>query len=207
MQANGAASKGYGKALARSVIFGALFGVPLAVLLSYCAWLPLLIGLFFFVLGGLLVGALMYRLAAEARPVPVRAVRAATLSVVAVMFVVSMLTEYSAKRSHLQRDLALAAAKSRKISDRQQWQQLQMQAAEHVQQVFGKYGPGPVGYWLWAAASGRMAGLAGQAGGEVVLSQRQLFWLIRVALSAVLLGLGMFMVTGELARPERTNDS
>ncbi|MCO6438224.1 MAG: hypothetical protein J5J06_14110 [Phycisphaerae bacterium] len=51
-----------------AVVIGAVVGTPLAWLLSHAAFLPFFLGLFFFALFGLVVGALMHRIAAAGRP-------------------------------------------------------------------------------------------------------------------------------------------
>jgi len=187
--------------LIRAAAITAAVGVPVAVLLAYLAWLPYLIGLFFWLLGGLLVGAFFYRLASACRPYPVWPVRAAVGAVVALMFATAMLTEYYVKRSHLSRDLALAAARKQKISP-QQWADLLLAADAHVRAQLGQYGPGAIGYWVWAALDGRISGSKDLAGVEVTLSQRRLGWVFRVVLSAVFLAMGVLSQAVDLTRLE-----
>jgi hypothetical protein len=52
-----------------SVVWGAIAATPLAILLSQLGLLFMFLGLFFFILFGLLIGAVMYRLGAPRRPI------------------------------------------------------------------------------------------------------------------------------------------
>ncbi len=60
----------YREVLARTGFIIALIGVPFMILLMYCAWLPVMMGMYFFILGGLLLGGIWYRMARRIRPAP-----------------------------------------------------------------------------------------------------------------------------------------
>ncbi len=72
---------------------GVLTGIPIGWLLSYAAFLLAMLGLFFFMLFGLLVGAFMYRVAEHARPIGRWHIHCGTLIVVLSTWVVSMAVE------------------------------------------------------------------------------------------------------------------
>ena len=51
-----------------SILAAALVSLPLAVVLSWAAMLPFMLGTFFFMLFGLLIGAVVFRIARPGRP-------------------------------------------------------------------------------------------------------------------------------------------
>src|SRR3990172_853649 len=63
---------------------GTVVSLPLAWLLSYAAMLPFYLGLFFFMLFGLVIGAVAFRVAAPGRPYHRFAVLAGTTLIVGV---------------------------------------------------------------------------------------------------------------------------
>jgi hypothetical protein len=194
--------------LNRSAGIATLIGVPFIILLMYCAWLPLLMGMYFFILGGLLVGAIWYRLAARVRPVPAGAVRLRMFAILAVLVAIYMLSEYFVKRGHLARDMAKLTIKMRPVSgptelQASEWQAREREAAEHVRRSLRQYGPGPVGYWIWAATDGRLPPMGPYTGKESIeLRQRQAFYVLRVVASVVLLWYGLRLMAKDLARAD-----
>lgn len=63
-----------GSRWAAGVAMGVLLAIPLGFLLSYLSFLPAMLGLFFFLLFGLLIGAAMFRFWAPLRPMPQRSI-------------------------------------------------------------------------------------------------------------------------------------
>jgi hypothetical protein len=76
-----------------SVVAGCVVGLPLGWLLSYGVALPFFLGLFFFALSGLVIGAVMYRVGAPARPVPPKSILAAVAVVVGSVWSFSLVKE------------------------------------------------------------------------------------------------------------------
>lgn len=189
--------------LNRSAAIATLIGVPFIILLMYCAWLPLLMGMYFFILGGLLVGAIWFRLAARVRPVPVRAVRLRMFVMLAVLVAIYMLSEYVVKRGHLARDMAKLTVRMRPVDSLAELQARQREAADHVRRSLRRYGPGPVGYWIWAATDGRLPPMEQYTGKQSIdLRQRQAFYVLRVVASVVLLWYGLRLMAKDLAKPD-----
>jgi hypothetical protein len=195
--------------LNRSAGIATLIGVPFIILLMYCAWLPLLMGMYFFILGGLLVGAIWFRLAARVRPVPAGAVRLRMFVMLAVLVAIYMLSEYVVKRGHLARDMAKLTVKMRPVSgpiesQAREREAREREAADHVQRSLRRYGPGPVGYWIWAATDGRLPPMEPYTGKESIeLRQRQAFYVLRVVASVVLLWYGLRLMAKDLAKPDQ----
>lgn len=188
--------------LAKSGVVIALIGVPFMILLMYCAWLPVMMGMYFFILGGLLLGGIWYRLARKIRPAPSAAVYIAFFSVLTFWLAVYLGSEYYVKPWHMARDLADASTLHVGVNSPAEKQQRYDEAAAHVHKVLSGYGPGPIGYLVWNAVDGRMPPMPQYGGSPVALPQRQLYWILRIVASAVLLAYGLRLQVKDLARPE-----
>ncbi len=189
--------------LDRAAVIATLIAIPFMILLMYCAWLPYWFGMYFFILGGLLFGAIWFRLASRVRPIPAGAVRLRMIAMVVVLSVVYLLPEYALKRSHMARDLAVNSMYRIGVANSiEARQERTNEAAAHVDAVLRRYGPGPIGYYAWNAVDGVMPPLAPYGGNPIVLTQTGLFWVTRVVLSIVLLTLGLRMMAKELAKPD-----
>lgn len=175
---------------AAAVVIGTLVSWPLAWLLSHAALLPFFLGIFFFALFGLIIGAVMHRVAAPARPLPKAALWGGTTWIVVFVCGFSLIQE----AHDIPRKLAKAASeRTRDIGDRP--------TAVYIREMEGnirevwrdKHGStGPRAYVPWILAGGEFAP------GEVPGVQTTLragvsgaWWLVRVALSVGLLAFGV----------------
>ena len=77
-----------------SLVSGCVVGVPAGALLAYLAVLPMFLGLFFFLLVSLLVGAVMFRFGRSAAPVARRTLWAVGIAVVIVIWFTGLVVEY-----------------------------------------------------------------------------------------------------------------
>lgn len=193
------------RVVGKSALITALIGIPFVVLLMYCAWLPMMMGMYFFILGGLLLGGIWFRMARRVRPAPVRAVYGACLAVMLFWVVVYLGAESQVKPWHLARDMAEASTLRIGVSSPQEKQQRYDEAVAHVQGVLREYGPGPVGYLVWNAMDGQMPPMARYGGRTMMLDQRRAYWIVRIVLSIVLLGFGLRLQVKELAKPEEAD--
>jgi hypothetical protein len=199
--------RGWRSVLDRSALVATVVGLPFILLLMYCAWLPLLMGMYFFILGGMLIGAIWCRLARRVRPVPAGAVRLRMFVMLAIFVVVYLLAEYKVKVMHLVRDMTELTIQMQSVDSLGQRQQREREVADHVRQSLRKHGPGPLGYLAWAATDGRlppMTRYTGKAG--LVLPQRQAFYILRVVLSITLLWYGLRLMAKDLSRPDEVPD-
>lgn len=192
------------RALARSAAIVTLMGVPLMVLLMYCAWLPFLMGMYFFLLGGLLLGGIWWRMARSIRPAPRRAVYGTMLMMLSAWTLVYLGSESLVKPRHFARDMANYTTHRVRVRSEQERHQRHVDARAHVYGVLASYGPGPIGYWAWVLADGTMAPMApyGDEATLMKLPQRQGVWLVRVLASLLLLTYGLRLQAKELTRPE-----
>ncbi len=76
-----------------TVAVGVIVSMPFAWLLSYAAALPFYLGLFFFVLFGLVIGATMHRVASRRRPYGRAAILAGTTIVAGAGWIASIAVE------------------------------------------------------------------------------------------------------------------
>lgn len=187
---------------------GAAAGVPVGWLLSNLALLPFYLGLFFFLLCGLLVGALMYRVAHAAAPIP----RWAVILGAAVVAGMTWLTALGFESRHLGGDAArsLIASRQRLTPDEilELRDRVPANVAEHLRT---NYPPGgTIGYVRWVATSGQMVVGVTDGGNpfKFSLRQRQLRWVFRAAMSVPLLFFGvMSQVVGLWRLPGTGEDA
>lgn len=173
-----------------AVIVGTLVSWPLAWLLSHAALLPFFLGVFFFALFGLIIGAVMHRIAAPARPLGKGALLIGTTWIVLFVWGYSVLHE-AADMPH---KLAQAASeRTRDIGDRSTADYIR-EVETNIRNVWqGKYGSSGIrGYVPWILAGGELAR------GELPGVQTPLragtggvWWLVRVGLSVGLLAFGV----------------
>lgn len=187
--------------LDRSAAITTLIACPFMVLLMYCAWLPYWLGMYFFILGGLLFGAIWFRLAARVRPIPVAALRLRMIAIITLLSVVYLLSEFTVKRNHLARDVANRSIARVGVENTFEARQQRVhEAAAHVDQVLRRHGPTPFGYYVWNAIDGRMPPLQPYGGEPFSLSQTGPYWIARVVLSIALLAIGLRMMSKDLAK-------
>ncbi len=168
-------------------------GLGLAFPIGYlCSFLGLLIfylGLFFFLLLGLLLGAAMYRVGQAARPVRRDVIIGSVSLVSAVVMLVSLYFEYRNLCPHVAaRVLGMTPA----LPEDKTPQDVRQQVRRFVERSLREDHPpgGLIGYVLWASGDGELTCPAVRATGRPIaykLSQSPLGWKLRVILSAVLL--------------------
>ncbi len=172
------------------VAAGLVVTAPLAWLLSYAATLPFFIGIFFFALFGIMIGAVVYRVAAPGRPYASWSVLVATSIIVLVGWSLTIVKEagdFPADMSEL------ASRRTRDIGDvtRQEYQ------ASIERQIRGflshRYPPGgTLGYVFWVVDDGVMnKGTIDGVETSLHAPQRRYWWIARVVFSIGLLAFGV----------------
>jgi len=187
---------------------GLLLAVPVGWLLATLVLLPAFLGLFFDMLFGLMVGAAVYRVARPACPVP--RVWAATLGVLvaAAVWLVSLVGEYYNVRGYdlprytsvgwqwfpVDGDATRSVRRffSRKALTREQLETLRSRTRQAFQQQLReRYPPGGfLGFLKWSAAkegSLNLPRVFSASTHALNPKQRGTIWLVRVALSFILL--------------------
>ena len=194
------------KRWALAVLVGAGAGLPLGWLLCYGALLPFFLGLFFFLLFGLLLGAVIYRVGAPARPMPRGRLVLGTAVVAFVTWAVSIAVEgYDFPRQMADK----AIGDHRKLPEGTATaEEFRRESAEQVARYLREhYAPGGViGYIRWAVSSGRLERGVGQLRRPYQASQPRGWWVLRVLLSIGLLGFGIHSQVGSLTRMATEKD-
>ena len=193
-----------------SLIGGCLLGLPAGWLLASLAVLPMFLGLFFFLILGLFIGAVMFRLGKAAAPVP-KAILIIIGSLVAlVIWGTALVVEYR----NLPQDAARTVRgsfKNRSFAPQDKLR-LRNETGDYVlARLKEDYPPGGfVGYLRWAATKGTIEcpRIFSDDTETHALHQRGLMWVIRVLLSLLLLGFTIFaQFLGLTSSPSRSATS
>lgn len=173
-----------------AVLVGAIITLPFAWLLSHAAMLPFFLGLFFFALFGLVIGALMHRIAAPARPFGRLTVLAGTTVVVLLGWGVSIVQE---ARDVPRKMAATAGQRVRSIGDRT-LAEFEAAVAEGVRaHIRERYPPGgTLGYVRWVLAEGVLPkGSLDVVDVPLRATQMHGWWAVRVVLAIALFAFGV----------------
>lgn len=166
-------------------------------IMPFLASVMYVLGLFFFMLVGLIIGALTYRLAAPAAPIARRRLMILGIVMTLAMWVTTLIGEYrffpTMVSAHVQR--MVLRSLGRPLTT-EQAQTINTEVRAHVAAEFGtKYAPGGLlGYMRWCLVSGEMRVPRAIDSSTIhfELSQRRVWWTVRVVFSLILLG-GAFL--------------
>ncbi|HOB73067.1 MAG TPA: hypothetical protein PKG54_00950 [Phycisphaerae bacterium] len=187
-----------------ALIVGVALALPTSWVLAMLAMLPRLLGLFFFLVAGLLIGAVMYRIGLPAAPVPRARLYVAGLAVALVLWLAGLMVEYQA----LPR-LAFGAVRgTMKFSiGPERKEHIQNTLRSHIEARLDKdYPPGGlIGYVRWVATNGRMRVPRVIDNTTILfeLSQRRGWWIVRAGLSLVFLAGTILSQVSALGPPRR----
>ncbi len=184
-----------------AVLVGLIVAMPYAWLLSYAGMLLLYLGLFFFVLFGVAIGAVVYRVASPGRPYKRWAVLAGTTIIVLTTWLVSLVKE----SRDFPRDVAIKAGnQARSIGD-QTIQEFHTAVQDDVRRFLRETYPpgGTIGYARWILLSGELkTEQIAALRRPMEPPQRGYGWAIRVVLSIALLAYGVGSQTFLLRRAQ-----
>jgi len=181
-------------------VVGLLVGLPLSWLLSYAAHLMFYLGLFFFALFGLVIGAGMFRVASPRGPYR----RGTVLLITTIVVLATWGTSIVFEAHGLPDDTATKALRNRnlKLND-QTVAQYREELMDQVRQFLREQYPpgGTLGYVQWVFRSGKLSTADVPAlQKDMRLDQRGYAWMIRVVLSIGLLAFGVASQTLGLTR-------
>jgi hypothetical protein len=177
----------------KGVCVALVVALPLGWLLSFAAALVALLGLFFFALFGLVLGAILYRFGVQSRPIPVGKLRIGVVLVVATCWICSMwleVAQFAGDKANY------AVTKIEPLPEGRSPAQVRSDVERHVRDTlerdFG--GSGFLGYARWSLTSGKMQYQPETMKRAVALRpvQYRWWWAIRVALSIVFLSFGVY---------------
>ncbi len=196
--ADAVAARGFDLRWLRAVVVGCALAIPFGILLSYVAFLMALLGLFFYALFGLLIGATVCRAAGKGARLPRWQVVAGTTLIVLVGLGASMKWEIDG----LPHDMARQAVESRQRLPEGMTKDAYMRHVEtSVERYLAeRYPPGgTLGYIRWVTQNGRFEkGSIEHVTKELSRGQRRWAWVIRVVLSVVLFSFGIASLTWTL---------
>ncbi|MEK6798862.1 MAG: hypothetical protein AABZ12_07860 [Planctomycetota bacterium] len=169
---------------------GLMVSLPLVWLLSYAALLPFFLGVFFFALFGLVIGAAIHRVASPAGPYSPVGVLAGTTLVVLLVFGLSLLKESRDFPSDLAHD---AVGRTADLHGRTAAEYRAAVEAEVRAFLKATYPPGrTLGYVRWMAASGEIKkGALPSVHRSLRRSPNGSWFIVRAALSVGLLAFGV----------------
>lgn len=173
-----------------AVLVGLVVSLPLTWLLSYGALLPFFIGVFFFALFGLIIGASMFRVASPGRPYGTVQVFLGTTLVVLTSWSLSMVKESRDFPNDLAKD---AVRRVRDIGDRTA-AEFKTHVEDSVRRLLREQYPpgGTLGYMRWSLMSSRFEkGAIEGVSFELGRNQSRWAWAVRVVLSIGLLAFGV----------------
>ena len=180
---------------------GMVVSLPVGWVLCYAALLPFFLGLFFFALFGLVIGAVVHRVASGGRPYKRSILLGGTVLLVVVGWTLSVMFE----SRHVPISMAKKAAlKTRDLGGRTTVE-FHAHVAGQIREHFREHYPpgGTIGYIRWVLSSGEIA--KGEIDGVHSMmreAQRKLWWFVRVVLSIGLFAFGVASQTMLLHLPK-----
>jgi len=168
---------------------GVIGAIPLAWLLSYAGALPYFLGVFFFLLFGIVLGATMHRVASPGRPYRLTALVAGTTIVVVVGWAGAVMIE----GLEFPADMGMKAGRQtrERISDIHAYR---ANVAQEVRRFLRTEHPpgGPLGYVRWIVTDGEIAkGELAEVDRTLRRSPRKAWWAVQMVLALGLFAFGV----------------
>jgi hypothetical protein len=171
-----------------AVVAGLIGSIPLAWLLSYAGALPYFLGVFFFLLFGIVLGATMHRVASPGRPYRLAALVAGTTIVVVVGWAGAVVIE----GLEFPTDMGMKATRtSRRIPDVHAYR---ADVAKEVRRFLHTEHPpgGPLGYVRWIVTDGEIAkGQLPSVTQTLRRNPRKAWWAVQMVLALGLFAFGV----------------
>ncbi len=184
-----------------ATLAGILVSLPFGWLLATAAMLPFYLGLFFFALFGLVIGAVLFRVARPAVPIARPPLIVGGMVTVVATLAVSIVVEHQ----NLFGDAVRKVRESYRMLTEEELARIEVDTPAEVREYLARHYPpgGPVGYLRWARQSGRMELQRTPHGRTItfLLRQRPLGWTLRVTICAGLLTFGVMSQVLTLANP------
>lgn len=187
--------------LARLVSLGLL--VAFGFLLARLIWLPFYFGLFFFLVAGLLAGALSFRIARAARPISRSRILRGIAWLAVLAMIVTLCWEYQHVRATIGAPPKFHEARNAAVKAGRPPGYIKDLASDEFRKGLRKAYPpgGPIGYVRWAASSGEME-LAVDGTKDVgAIDQRGAAWVVRTVAALLLMAAGLYASFESLRSP------
>ncbi|NLE57946.1 MAG: hypothetical protein GX616_06265 [Planctomycetes bacterium] len=198
-----------------SFVAGCCTGIPSGVILAYLASIPFYLGLFFFLLLGLLIGAIMFRFGSGASPVHPPTLALIGSAVVLLTWGTTLLIEYATLPGLVARRTEMALF--RRLTPEQQAEVAAKIRVHVMSRLLGRPYEGRPAEWLagfpkylrWIARDGTMEcpRVVDPTTFTFKLPQSRASWAFRVVLSMALLAFAVLSQYLLLARPSKDQTS
>lgn len=172
-------------------------------LLARLVWIYYFFGLFFFLVAGLLVGSIAFRIARSARPMERSRLLRGIISIGLCCTVINIVWEYRHYSSTVGRPPHFAQARNAAIAAGQRPAEIQQAASDEFANYLAKHYPpgGAMGYILWSTRDGIARLTVGDASETIVTEHRHWIWPTRTLAGMVLLMAGLWFSMESLRRP------
>ncbi len=178
-----------------ALILSLVMLVPLGWLMARLVWLPLYSGLFSFLVAGLLVGALTFRVAKPARPVSTGHILVGISLVAVGSMLVTIVWEYRNVAATVSGETKFADARNAAVAARRPVHEVESSAEQEFLAALRRdHAPGgPIGYVLWATRVGQMDLVVRGCKDTVEISHRGAVWPMRTLAALLLLVAGLWL--------------
>lgn len=173
-------------------------------LLARLIWLPYYFGLFFYLVGGLLVGATAFRIGRPARPLAKATLVRGVVAVALVSVCISVLWEYAHFVATVGDPPRFAAARNAAVAAGRPPQEVEAAAARAFKEYLRTMHPpgGVVGYVRWSIESGEATLTVAGAGATLTTDHRGFIWPLRTLVAVLLVAGGLWSATESLRSAE-----
>ncbi|HUN80555.1 MAG TPA: hypothetical protein VMV81_03510 [Phycisphaerae bacterium] len=172
-------------------------------LLARLVWLYYFFGLFFFLVAGLLVGSIAFRIARSARPMEPGRLLRGIISIGVCSTVIIIVWEYRHYCATVGRPPHFAEARNAAIAAGKPPAEIQQTASDEFSGYLAKHFPpgGAMGYILWSTKDGTARITVGDASENIVNEHRHWIWPTRTLAGMILLMAGLWFSMESLRRP------
>lgn len=172
-------------------------------LLARLVWLYYFFGLFFFLVAGLLVGAIGFRIARSARPMAKSRLLRGIISIALCSTAINIVWEYRHFCSTVGQPPHFADARNAAIALGKPSNQIQHEASEEFARFLTKEFPpgGALGYMLWSTREGKARITVEGVGETIVTDHRQWIWPVRTFAGLAMLIAGLWFSMESLCSP------
>ncbi|GJQ27386.1 MAG: hypothetical protein HBSAPP02_24180 [Phycisphaerae bacterium] len=169
--------------------------VPLGWLLVALIWLPLYMGLFFFLVAGLLVGAVSFRLARAARPMERRRILRGACVVALACTAINLVWEYDQFARAAGKPPRFAEARNAVVAAGEKASSIDKMANVAFRAALTeRYAPGgPIGYVRWAVSGADLPVSVNGQTESIVMPHGGFRWPIRTLAALLLLAVGLYL--------------
>jgi hypothetical protein len=186
-----------------SLVVSFLLLAGLSWLLVRLVWLPYYFGLFFYLIAGLLVSGIAFRIARTARPLSKVTILTGILSIAVAAGCAALYWEYRDRASSIGEYPRFSAARAAAQTTGQSVSEVERAAVSAFRATLqSEYPPGgPIGYARWATASGEMKLTVKGIEDTVSISHRGWAWPVRTVAGMLLIALGLWFGFESLRSP------